>query len=332
MISVRETHKAFGRVRAVRGISFGVDAGQVVGLLGPNGAGKTTLIRMITGYIPPDAGSVSVCGHDTINESILARRRLGYLPESAAFYPEMRVGDYLDYRGRLYAMRRKDRRAALAQVMQRCRIDDVAHRRIGHLSKGYRQRVGLASALLHDPPVLVLDEPTTGLDPAQIGETRTLIGELAERRTVLLSSHILPEVERTCSRVVVIAHGTVRADGTPSDLLGRHQGDAPYTVELRSGAAGGAARAIGILRAIDGVKQVRDRTPPGDDAWARLEVVPGPGAPDLRERIAEAASAAGVLVRELHRAAPTLEALFMRLIDPDRSGVDAGSRPGDAEG
>ncbi|VAX40445.1 Gliding motility-associated ABC transporter ATP-binding protein GldA, partial [hydrothermal vent metagenome] len=213
MILVREIRKSFGRVDAVRGISFAIEPGEVVGLLGPNGAGKSTTIRIITSYLSPDEGSVRIDGFDTHSDSLQARQRIGYLPESAPLYPEMSVKGYLDYRARLFCLDRRARQRAIGHAMDRCRIADVARRRVGHLSKGYRQRVGLASVLLHDPPVLILDEPSNGLDPSQIRETRSLVHELAENRTMIICSHILPEVERLATRLIVIAGGLVRADG-----------------------------------------------------------------------------------------------------------------------
>ncbi len=320
MIRAHDVSKWFGPVQAVRGVSFEIDAGQVVGLLGPNGAGKTTTIRMITGYLPPSSGAVSVCGHDTIAQSLPARRSLGYLPESAPLYPEMRVEDFLHFRGRLYGLARGPRRAAVDGAMDRCWLRDVRRRRIGHLSKGYRQRVGLASALLHSPPVLVLDEPTSGLDPAQIRQTRTLIRDLSHRRTVLVSSHILPEVEKTCDRVIVMARGRVRADGAPADLLRPLADTSPYIVDADTSAPRTVESVLSLLKAVAGVARVV-RTPAAEYAsprvWAEFHVTPAPGAPDLREAIARSAAGAGVLVRDLHRRTPTLEQLFLRVIEED---------------
>lgn len=270
MISLKGVHKSFGRFHAVRDASFEIARGEVVGLLGPNGAGKTTTIRMITGYLPPTAGRVEVCGHDSIKESLKAREMLGYLPEATPLYPEMRVSDYLLFRSRLYSMKHRERRPAVERALTRCWLGDVASRRISQLSKGYRQRVGLAAALLHNPRVLILDEPANGLDPTQIQETRKLIRELSKERTVLVSSHILPEVERTCDRVIIMSRGRVRADGTPERLLHAHENRHPpvHCVEVLAdtrtstlasdqGWSGEISRIMNNLKAIPGVASVR---------------------------------------------------------------------------
>jgi ABC-2 type transport system ATP-binding protein len=320
MISVRDIHKSFGRVRAVRGVSFELVPGQVAGLLGPNGAGKSTTIRMVTGFIPPDRGGVCVSGHDTISDSIAARRQIGYLPESAPLYTEMRVVDYLDHRGRLWSMPRPARRAGIDRSIDRCELAAVRNRRIGHLSKGFRQRVGLAAAILHDPPVLVLDEPSNGLDPTQIVHTRRLVRELAVGRTVLVSSHILAEVERTCDRVIVIAGGMVRADGAPADLVKRGRAGA-CVVEFRALDPGRPA-------ADEFEAFLRKAVPPARlsltrpaDGWTTARIEPDPAAPagaqDPREAIARHAAAAGVIIRELHLEAPSLERLFVDLMETE---------------
>jgi ABC-2 type transport system ATP-binding protein len=267
----------------------------VVGLLGANGAGKSTTIRMITGFVPPDTGGILVRGHDTILDSIQARRSIGYLPESAPAYPEMTTRGYLDFRGRLHQMDRRARRERIEFVMDRCELAEVRDRRIGHLSKGYRQRVGLAAAMLHDPPVLVLDEPTNALDPRQIRHTRRLVRELARDKTVLVSSHVLPEVERTCDRVVIMAHGRVVADARPGELIERVRASAPYIAHIR----GEEDAALVSVLSVPGIERVeRDpptpgRLPPPAGATA-IQIVPKPGAPDLRELIAIALTTAGL--------------------------------------
>lgn len=342
MIQVKDVSKFYGTFPAVQGVSFEAAPGQVVGLLGPNGAGKTTTIRMITGFLPPTAGRIAVCGHDTISASVESRQKIGYLPESAPLYPEMRVRDYLTHRARLYGMPRVDRKPAIIRAGDRCRLLDVMQRRIGHLSKGYRQRVGLASAILHNPPVLILDEPSNGLDPTQIRETRTLIKDLSAQRTVLVSSHILPEVERTCDRVVIIARGQIRADGAPPELLARmlRQVPARHIVEIyvetrpdpEAGGRSELDRIASKIRAIPGVaalvrEPIHGEPPDPTGArvaeWVRLVIMPEVTHPDLREPLSRTLSSATVLFRELRRQAPTLEQLFMRVIDAETVPVSA---------
>ena len=321
MIQVQRVSKWFGGtgragVRAVDDVSFTIPAGQCVGVLGPTGAGKTTTIRMITGYLPPSAGTIRVNELDTINDSIGARRVMGYLPEATPLYPEMRVEDYLTYRAKLYGLGRAARRSGVGAALERCWLKDVARRRIGQLSKGYKQRVGLAGALVHSPPVLILDEPTSGLDPTQIRETRSLIKGLAEDRTVLVSSHILPEIEQTCDRVIIIARGRVRADGSPKALVGQIQQAFPHTVEVGV-TPGGRERVHRALAVIAGVASVQLSGEGTDEGWARFIVTPKAGVGDMREEIARGVGVLGVVCRELRRAQPTLEQVFMRVIESD---------------
>ena len=305
MIEVADIHKSFGKVRAVRGVSFTASPGEALGILGPNGAGKTTTIRMITGWLPPTSGKVTIDGLDSVDHSLAVRRKLGYLPETTPLYPEMRVTDYLDYRGRLFGMGRGRRRAAIDHRIDQCALGDVRRRRIGELSKGYKQRVGLATALLHDPPILILDEPTSGLDPSQIAETRNLIRELAQTKTVLLSSHILPEVERTCDRVIIIAHGRVRAQGRVSELASSRR----HTLEVRAE----QDAALKAVRAIAGVATTE--ATPCSDGWVRLSVDANESAGDLRVALGEAARKNGWPVRELTIERTGLETLFARVVE-----------------
>ena len=232
MVVVDDVHKWFGNVHAVRGVSFELPAGTVAGLLGHNGAGKSTTIRMVAGYITPDAGKVSIAGHDMTTARLAATRQMGYLPESTPLYPEMPTRDYLEFRGRLFGLSRAARRKRADEVIERCWLKDVRDRRVGQLSKGYKQRVGLAASLLHEPRVLLLDEPTSGLDPSQVRETRDLVRELAQDRTMLISSHVLPEVEAICNRVIIFAGGKVRAAGRVQDLASS-TGAAGYVAEAK---------------------------------------------------------------------------------------------------
>lgn len=314
MIVVEHVSKSFGGIEAVRDIGFEVPRGSVVGLLGSNGAGKTTTIRMVTGFLPPDRGRVTIDGMDTIDRSIDARRRIGYLAESSPAYAEMTVRGYLDFRAKLYGRTRGERRTGIARALAMCELGDVEGRRIGHLSKGYRQRVGLAAAVVHDPPVLVLDEPGNALDPRQIRATRALVRQLAAEgggRAVLVSSHILPEVERTCDRVVVMVRGRVRADARPEQLLAGAASRAAYVVEL-VGPAEMSGRVELVLAGVQGVESVKVEG--AGSVWrARVETAAGAG--DLREPISRACTGAGLVVRELTRERATLERVFMELVE-----------------
>lgn len=320
MVRVEAVHKFFGRVWAVRGVSFELAPGQIAGLLGPNGAGKTTTIRMIAGFLLPDSGRVVIDGQDTVDDPAGARRNLGYLPESTPLYPEMRVQDYLHYRGRLFGLWRRERVQAVDDVIDRCWLRDMRRRRIGRLSKGYRQRVGLAAAMLHKPKVLILDEPTNGLDPGQIGETRRLVRELSAERTMLVSSHILPEVERLCDRVIVIAGGRVRADGGVTELAEREAAAPRYVVEARCGSEEPREQLVRLLQAVPGAERVQrealDRAAE-QAGWARYVVWSRAESGDLREAIAASAQQAGAAVRELHREAASLEQAFARIVEGD---------------
>jgi ABC-2 type transport system ATP-binding protein len=223
MIEVKELRRSFGPVVAVDGISFGVDKGQVLGLLGPNGAGKTTAMRMITCYIRPDSGSASVCGHDIRKDPIGVRRSLGYLAENSPAYPEMTVGGFLNFICDVRRIKGRDRRKALDRVVPMCSIDSVYHQTIETLSKGYKRRVGLAQALIHDPEVLILDEPTDGLDPNQKHDVRNLITGMGKDKCIIISTHILEEVEAICSRTIIVAKGKVLVDSTPKQLKEKYK-------------------------------------------------------------------------------------------------------------
>ena len=312
MIVARRLTKKFGQTTAVDSVEFDIPAGEVVGFLGPNGAGKTTTIRMICGYLHPTAGHVSVGGLDVARHSLEIRSQIGYLPESAPSYSEMRVVEYLRFRAGLFGLTRSDRRKAIGFVLKRCWLEDVQRRPIHQLSKGYRQRVGLAAALLHSPPVLILDEPTAGLDPSQIQEVRGLIRELAGEHTILLSTHILPEVELMCSRIIMLAGGKIRAAGSLKELRAQAAGQASYIVETK------AASAKKALSGISAVVKVESKML--EDGWHRLTIVARAKSSDLRETIAETIAKCGGIARELRRNDPSLEQLFMRMIaQPDRA-------------
>ena len=249
MIHVDNVTKYYGPILAVDHVTFEVVKGEIVGFLGPNGAGKSTTLRILTSYLPATSGIARIAGFDVMTESMDVRKNIGYLPESVPLYSEMRVEEYLTYRAKLRGMERKTRPNRVEYCLERCRIREVRRRLIGTLSKGYRQRVGLADAMLHDPPILILDEPTVGLDPVQIRDTLSLIRELGEKHTILLSTHILPEVEAVCGRVIIISRGRIGLDKKLSALAG----DAVTIVVEVRGPAGEVAK---TLRATDGVAEV----------------------------------------------------------------------------
>ena len=252
MIEVQHLTKRYGPVTAVDDISFSVQRGEILGFLGPNGAGKTTTMRVLTGYMPPTDGKAVVAGYDVFEQPIEAKRRTGYLPETPPLYPDMTVRDYLSFVSRIKGVPRLERTARVNEMMEKTRIADVANRHCGKLSKGYRQRVGLAQALMHNPDVLILDEPTAGLDPKQIIETRQLIKALAGDHTIILSTHILPEVSQTCQRVVIINRGKVVAVDTPDNLTSRLQGSETMYLQVDAGGADVAS----MLQRVSGVTRV----------------------------------------------------------------------------
>lgn len=305
MIRVRNLVKRFGLVTAVDGISFDVEKGQVVGFLGPNGAGKTTTIRILTGYHPATEGSASVAGFDVLTQSLEVRRRIGYLPESAPLYPEMRVREYLRFRSKLHGMPSAEAAKAIDGVVGRCWLSEFVNRPIGQLSKGMRQRVGLADAILHDPDVLILDEPTVGLDPTQIRESLSLIRELSERHTVLFSSHILPQVEQICDEVIIINRGRIVAYGAPKRLGEEKAAGSRLIAEIR-GPGAEIERAVGALA---GVESVERQT---HDGWERL-TIRARGRDDVREGIYKLASQKGWGLREIRRELDSLEDYYLKI-------------------
>src|SRR5438874_8330049 len=268
MIEVQHLTKRYGRVTAVDDVSFRVERGEILGFLGPNGAGKTTTMRILTGYIPASEGRATVAGYDVFDQPIEAKRRTGYLPETPPLYPDMTVREYLDFVARIKGVAAAERRTRVDAVIQRTHIDDMATRHCGKLSKGYRQRVGLAQAILHNPEVLILDEPTAGLDPKQIIETRQLIKELAGTHTIILSTHILPEVSQTCERVVIINKGRMVAVDTPGNLTAKLRGSETMYVQVD---ALGQDASI-VLRALPGVTGVSATDTPVTPGKARSTI------------------------------------------------------------
>ncbi len=320
MIEVRNLTKYYGRVRAVENIAFSAGDGDILGFLGPNGAGKSTTMRMLTCYTPPTSGEARVAGFDIRSQSLDVRRSIGYMPENTPLYTEMRVRDYVDFMARLKGLPGKTRRAAVDLALEETGLEHVSRRLIGNLSKGYRQRAGLAQALAGDPRVLILDEPTVGLDPAQIREIRSLIHAMRGRRTVLLSTHILPEVSMTCNKVVIINEGRIEASGTPENLLDELQ----ETVETRAifgdsgggGATGVAESVEKAIRSVDGVRAVRIAPQTSsDEGKGRFEaVIEVERAREVRPALARAILAAGADLFELRAQGMTLEDIFLRVV------------------
>ena len=301
MIDVQDLHKYYGPVKALKGVSFHVDAGEIMGLLGPNGAGKTTMMKILTGYLQPTQGSVSVDGLDVLTEARRVQQRIGYLPENAPLYPELSVQAYLQMIASLRQIPEQEQRVRLSEAIRAAGLEEHLTRPIGQLSKGFRQRVGLAQAIMHRPKLLILDEPTIGLDPTQIVEVRRLIRRLAQDTTILLSTHILSEVEAVCGRVLILINGEVRADSRLSDL------EAPEGVVLVLGAD--APDAAAELRALSGVEAV-EASASGDGTTYR---VLGPERIDLRPAIYDLARERAWPLQELRRDVRTLETVFNEL-------------------
>ncbi|MCU0222595.1 MAG: ABC transporter ATP-binding protein [Acidobacteria bacterium] len=268
MIEIENLRKLYGQHEAVKGITFTVRAGEILGFLGPNGAGKSTTMKVMTCLTPPTSGSVRIASHDVLLEPLEVRRAIGFLPETPPLYPEMVVEDYLSFAAEIRRVRRAQRRAAIDAALERCGLVEVRRRLVGNLSKGYRQRVGLAQAVIHEPRILILDEPTVGLDPTQVIEIRTIIRDIGQDRTVILSSHILPEVQATCQRVVIINRGQIVAEGPMEELLHRHGGGSWHFTLRRPPADDGALAALpGLDRLFAlGGGRYRAALVPGDDA------------------------------------------------------------------
>ena len=306
MIEVQHITKRYGRVTAVDDVSFRVERGEIFGFLGPNGAGKTTTMRILTGYMPATEGRAAVAGFDVFDKPIEAKKRTGYLPETPPLYPDMSVREYLDFVSRIKGVPSKERRERVAGVMQKTRIADMKDRHCGKLSKGYRQRVGIAQALIHNPEVLILDEPTAGLDPKQIIETRQLIRSLAGDHTIVLSTHILPEVSQTCQRVVIINKGRVVAIDTPDNLTARLRGAETMLVQVDAP----GADVTTALAAIPGVTRVGVSEQRG--AAGAFEVESEHGR-DVRREIARSIVTNGWGLLELRPMRMSLEDIFLQL-------------------
>lgn len=308
MIVVNGLTKSYGATDAVKDLSFSVNRGEIVGFLGPNGAGKSTTMKILCGYLPADSGEVRIAGFDIFSDSIKARSRIGYLPENVPLYPEMRVGEYLAYRAALKGVRPRRIPEKVEDALELCNLRPVQRQLIGTLSKGYRQRVGLADALVNEPDILILDEPTIGLDPNQIRDIRNLIRSLATRHTILLSSHILSEIEMTCSRVMILNKGRIIASGTPSEL--RERSGPTLSGAIRLELLAPDATAVEILGKLPGIASVTSLGKKDD--WVSLEILPSEG--DPRVSLFEEIVRRGWKLRELSAREASLEEIFTSLV------------------
>ncbi|MHC4248286.1 MAG: ATP-binding cassette domain-containing protein [Planctomycetota bacterium] len=307
VVEVKELTKRYGSFPAVDRVSFTVNRGEIVALLGPNGAGKSTTMKMLTCFMPATSGTARVAGYDIWDDSLEVRRRLGYMPENTPLYTEMRVREYIAFRARLKGVPPRQIRKRVEEVAERCWVNEVLDRIIGQLSKGYRQRVGLAECLIHDPAILILDEPTIGLDPAQIRETRKLIKEVGSDRTVILSTHILPEAEMVCNRVLIINRGRL----IPEKEIEKLRRASAVVLEAR----GDAAAIEKALTSVSGVTKVT-RTGDGGDGASRFEVE-GAGSARTREAISRALVEAGTPASEIKPVGTDLEEIFVRITARD---------------
>src|SRR5215469_3722104 len=309
MIKVEQLTKKYPGVTAISDLSFEVGKGEIVGFLGPNGAGKSTTMRILSSFMPATSGRASIAGHDVFSDSLRARMHLGYLPESVPLYGDMRVSEYLRYRGSLKGLSGKKLRNRVEVVKELCSVKDVENQLIATLSKGYRQRVGLAEALVHEPDLLILDEPTIGLDPNQIRQVRELIKSLGERHTILLSTHILSEVEMTCSRVIIIHRGKIEASDTPENLVGQIRTSGTVKVEAKTG----GDDPVQMIEKIPGVKNVSVNM---EDGWQQCSIRVEANS-DLREAIFRLAIERHWVVREMTQERATLEDVFVELTQAD---------------
>ncbi|HSH39204.1 MAG TPA: ATP-binding cassette domain-containing protein [Chthoniobacterales bacterium] len=309
MIKVENLTKRYAGHTAIKDLSFEVGKGEIMGFLGPNGAGKSTTMRILSSFLPPTSGRASIAGYDVFEQSLQARAHLGYMPENVPLYSDMRVTEYLDYRAALKGVPHRRIAERVGDVKELCGLKDVEKKLIGALSKGYRQRVGLADALVHEPDLLILDEPTSGLDPNQIRQVRDLIKNLGKQHTILLSTHILPEVEMTCSRVIIINKGRIEACDTPENLLHEIRTAGGVVLEAKVGNENGTEE----LKKIPGV---RDVTTTADGEWQRFALRVESGT-DLREEVFRLAADRRWSVRELTQRRATLEDVFVEITHAD---------------
>ncbi|MDQ2868141.1 MAG: ABC transporter ATP-binding protein [Verrucomicrobiota bacterium] len=309
MIKVEHLTKKYAGQTAIRDLNFEVGKGEIMGFLGPNGAGKSTTMRILSSFMPPTSGRATIAGFDIFEQSLQARAHLGYMPENVPLYNDMRVTEYLDYRAALKGIPHRRIGERVGDVKELCGLKEVESKLIGALSKGYRQRVGLADALVHEPDLLILDEPTSGLDPNQIRQVRDLIKNLGKQHTILLSTHILPEVEMTCSRVIIINKGRIEACDTPQNLLTNLRTAGGVTLEAKTGTDNGAAE----LKKISGVREV---SASADDGWQTFSLRVESGA-DVRPEIFQLARQRNWQVRELTARKATLEDVFVEVTHSD---------------
>ncbi|MEH1770763.1 MAG: ABC transporter ATP-binding protein [Nostoc sp.] len=320
MIEVEHLSKIYGSTPAITDVTFSVEPGEILGLLGPNGAGKTTTMRILAGYLPATNGNARIAGYDVHKNSLAVRQRIGYLPETPPLYPEMTVEGFLDFVARIKGVSAGDRPSKVTAAIERCNLEDKRRVIIRKLSKGYRQRVGIAQAIVHDPPAIILDEPTVGLDPRQIIEVRNLIKSLAGTHTIILSTHILPEVSMTCSRVAIINRGKVVATNTPENLMTQLTGGSGYELEIE----GEAALAKQVLQKVAGVSLIESIPTAGihghqpQENRAYLRVISQPGKEPGKD-IATTLVRAGFGLHELRRVNATLEDVFLQLTTEEKN-------------
>lgn len=311
MIEVKDLTKRYAGRTAVDGISFAVEKGEVVGFLGPNGAGKSTTIRMLTCFLSASEGTAKVAGYDIYDDSIKVRQHIGYMPENVPLYPDMRVSEYLNFRARIKGLRYGEAKRAVSEVVDICSLAEVERKMITTLSKGYKQRVGLADALVNKPDLLIFDEPTNGLDPNQIRQARELIKRLGDRHTILISTHILSEVEMTCGRVVIIDRGKIKASDSPQNLIRRLRKPGEILLEM-SGDAESAEKELLKLDGVNDVRRLDDRA-----KWTSFSITTDPNV-DVREDVAALIRGENWIIRELASRAASLEDAFVDLVQEKR--------------
>ncbi|MBI5404298.1 MAG: ATP-binding cassette domain-containing protein [Ignavibacteriae bacterium] len=309
-IKIENLTKSYGNFLAVKDISFEVKTGEIVGFLGPNGAGKTTTMKLITTYLTQNSGKIFVDGIDTETDSLAVRKKIGYLPEQNPLYPDMNVIDYLKYAAELQSVEKSKIDESVKKMVRVCGLEDVKHKDIGELSKGYRQRVGLAQAMIHNPEVLLLDEPTSGLDPNQIIEIRKLIRDLGKQKTLILSTHILQEVQATCDRVIIINNGKIVADGTTDSLQKKFQGQLTISLTLKKDPKAGKEKIMSMFDSVNGVEKVKIVSD-DNDVW-KIDISANKGE-DVRDAIFKKVVSNDMVLLNLHQEETSLEDIFRKL-------------------